>query len=111
MSNQFVQLKDNGNNLFPKTALIGIDTNNLLATHTNKSITYTATQDAIAVCKIISGGEIGYILLDNVEVVCDIYSAGNYTNIGVFSIKKGQVLSFSSVYISVECKIFGLKYI
>lgn len=49
MADQKVQLKDNGNNLFPLSPLNGIDTSNIIATisisDSHRSDSYTCNQD------------------------------------------------------------------
>ena len=107
MSNMKVQLKDNGNNLFPNPNLVGIDTTNLIASF-GDTFTYTATKD----CFAIFSGIRGSVKINGVKLVPDDFYNASAPLIECF-LKKGDIVSGNYCPNAAQgyCKVFGLKYI
>lgn len=104
MANQVVKLKKGSDYLYPYANLNGIDTSNLIASLSNLSTSYTATQDCFAYVHV----EDATIKIGDVAIM---YAGGSIsTNMWVI-LKKGQVLSATGWGQSrATTKIYGIKY-
>lgn len=100
MANQFIQLTDNGNNLYPKTLLniFSYDYNNVLFSASSKNIDYTSTTDCIAMIGTYDSR--GSISIDGVDI------SNNYDGNVPLLLKKGQHVI--ATYTNSYPKVYGI---
>lgn len=98
MANQKVQLKSNGNNLYPIGILNGIDTSNILRSGSNQQ--WTCTQDGILKARVSANSS--HVYIDGVQVsyASNSYHVGEF----IYPIKKGQIIKCVDVY-----TVYGIK--